>query len=232
MTGKELKEIREKAKLSQEKLARELDVSVRTVAMWEASDKDISRVAKFAIKHIIEKQIKDVAISHTLYQMNKQAAKEIHAEASLIWLIDGDELVLYPKSSYSLPGPLVKMKLGDKGITTYMARNPGLYNLNTKQIESHPTKKFPGRNNMYLESGRTESLLCAPLIDGETVIGILKLENKLNNQDIPIKAEVQSDGPVFTSQDEECVQVLAKKFVERISPLIKIMATIEYPNKE
>jgi DNA-binding transcriptional regulator YiaG len=44
MTGKELKKRRNNLELSQEQLARELDVSVFTVARWEQlKDKEISQ---------------------------------------------------------------------------------------------------------------------------------------------------------------------------------------------
>lgn len=56
MTAKQFNELRVKAGYSQEKLAKAMRVSIRTVSRWEAGK--VPKLAELALKYIIEQQQK------------------------------------------------------------------------------------------------------------------------------------------------------------------------------
>jgi len=59
MTKKEFKTLRGLMKLSQAKLARELGVTLRTVARWELGEFPIPRVAELALRHLFRESLKE-----------------------------------------------------------------------------------------------------------------------------------------------------------------------------
>ncbi len=57
MTGKQFAELRNKAGYSQEKLAKAMRVSIRTIARWEAGK--VPKLAELALQCIVDQQPKE-----------------------------------------------------------------------------------------------------------------------------------------------------------------------------
>jgi DNA-binding XRE family transcriptional regulator len=58
MSGSKFRELRESIGYSQERLSKEIDVSVRGISRWENDDIPIPKIAELALRYIIDKQQK------------------------------------------------------------------------------------------------------------------------------------------------------------------------------
>jgi len=56
MSGKEFRKLRESIGYSQERLSREIDVSIRGISRWENNEVPIPKIAELALKYVVEKQ--------------------------------------------------------------------------------------------------------------------------------------------------------------------------------
>jgi transcriptional regulator with XRE-family HTH domain len=60
VTGNEFRRWRRSAGYSQSQLAREIDVTIRSLTRWETGETPIPKIAELALKYIIEKKQKGV----------------------------------------------------------------------------------------------------------------------------------------------------------------------------
>jgi len=60
VTGKEFTKLRRSAGLTQAQLAREIDVTIRSLTRWETGETPIPKIAELALRYVIEKKQKGV----------------------------------------------------------------------------------------------------------------------------------------------------------------------------
>lgn len=60
VTGNEFRRLRRSAGYSQSQLAREIDVTIRSLTRWETGETPIPKIAELALKYITEKKQKGV----------------------------------------------------------------------------------------------------------------------------------------------------------------------------
>ena len=53
MTGKQFKELRESIGYTQARLAKEIDVTIRSLTRWETGKTPIPKIAEIALKHLV-----------------------------------------------------------------------------------------------------------------------------------------------------------------------------------
>jgi transcriptional regulator with XRE-family HTH domain len=56
MSGRRFRELRESIGYSQQRLAEEMEVTIRSISRWENGDFSIPKMAQLALKYIVEKQ--------------------------------------------------------------------------------------------------------------------------------------------------------------------------------
>jgi transcriptional regulator with XRE-family HTH domain len=60
VTGNEFRRLRRTAGYSQSQLAREIDVTIRSLTRWETGETPIPKIAELALKYTIEKKQKGI----------------------------------------------------------------------------------------------------------------------------------------------------------------------------
>jgi transcriptional regulator with XRE-family HTH domain len=56
VTGNEFRKLRKSGGYSQSQLAREIDVTIRSLTRWETGETPIPKIAELALKYVVEKQ--------------------------------------------------------------------------------------------------------------------------------------------------------------------------------
>jgi hypothetical protein len=163
-----------------------------------------------------------VDISRLLYQFNERVASILRTENAVTWLKKGEALIVPKNSAYpsqpDTPEARFEVTLKDSiGTTAYMGRCPTLYNLVASDLKQFAYLKYPSLENPILPSGRSWSLLSAPIYTKEgELLGLVKAENKVDENGRVIEAR---QGKVFTRQDEELICRMARMASTFIEPL-------------
>jgi transcriptional regulator with XRE-family HTH domain len=55
MSGREFRKLRMSMDYTQERLSKEIDVSIRGISRWEHEDIEIPKIAELALRYIVEK---------------------------------------------------------------------------------------------------------------------------------------------------------------------------------
>jgi transcriptional regulator with XRE-family HTH domain len=55
VTGDEFRKLRKRGGYSQSQLAREIDITIRSLTRWETGETPIPKIAEFALRYIIER---------------------------------------------------------------------------------------------------------------------------------------------------------------------------------
>ena len=115
----------------------------------------------------------------------KSAAELLHASASSIYLKEGDEVVMHGAYGYSsILLHRARYRLGE-GITGWVAEGKGHEYKGDSQAEicKHPCHAGKYNDEIWKSEKRTcHSLVAIPLLIGDDVYGLIKVENKRSNR--------------------------------------------------
>lgn len=120
--------------------------------------------------------VRDLAVPEILQGINKLIVDYMHCDSCLIYLIDGQELVLC--SSNRSPGALGKVRLKiSEGLTGWVARERRLLAITREAYADKRFKKFTA-----LPEDTYEAFLSAPILARGRVVGVINVQHRNPHQ--------------------------------------------------
>lgn len=120
--------------------------------------------------------VRDLALPEILQGINKLIVDYMHCDSCLIYLIDGQELVLC--SSNRNPGVQGKVRLKmSEGLTGWVARERRLLAITGEAYADRRFKKFTA-----LPEDTFEAFLSAPILARGRVVGVINVQHRSAHQ--------------------------------------------------
>jgi len=197
MTGAGLRRLRDVAGLTQAEAARDLGVSVRTVAGWEADERALPAAEAARLKDLLLEPI----LGPMLARRCELAYLAVPSEVVSIWYVDHASAEAVRLASahriqdLGVPTPArrefdttrhaVSLRIS-RSLTTWPLRSGELIELSGDAIQEHPQKRQQRhRFGFDFAQGRCESLLFVPYFvaspGGPEPVLLLALENRIVN---------------------------------------------------
>jgi len=148
-----------------------------------------------------------------LQKICRDCAELVKAEASSIFLKEGDELIMKAAFGYSqILINKASYKLGD-GITGWIGEGNSIIANSIEEILAHP--KWYGKYNKQLWGNQVSchGMIGIPLISDNTTIGLIKVENKTNDN--------------FTEEDKRTLEIFAKTVIAAIECKTELMRIVK-----
>jgi uroporphyrinogen-III synthase len=120
--------------------------------------------------------VRDLTLPEILQGINRLIVDFMHCDSCLIYLIDGDELVLC--SSHQNPGAQGKVRLKmSEGLTGWVARERRLLAISREAFTDPRFKKFTA-----LPEDSFEAFLSAPILARGRVVGVINVQHRNAHQ--------------------------------------------------
>jgi len=120
--------------------------------------------------------VREMSLSDILFGINKLIVDFMKCDSCLIYLIDGDQLVLC--SSNKSPGVLgtIRLKMSE-GLTGWVARERRLLSISSEAYRDKRFKRFSA-----LPEDTFEAFLSAPIVARGRVVGVINVQHKNPHQ--------------------------------------------------